>query len=75
MKLLVLLACAVLVGCGVIFGLVHYTVPHLVSPTLLPSAGAREPAAAPIEGAIARAGGAVCAGAGRPADALVADRR
>lgn len=74
MKLLVMLACAVLLGCGVIFGLVHHTVPHLVAPDLLPRAGTRERPAEPLEGAIAGAGRAVQSGAGHSTADLVAGR-
>ncbi len=36
MKLLLLFACAVLVGCGVIFGIVHGIVPHLITLDMFP---------------------------------------
>ncbi|VTR95281.1 unnamed protein product [Gemmata massiliana] len=62
MKLFLLTACWVLVGCGVIFGLVHGIVPHLLTPDLFPKAQAREVQHAPIESAITSAGFAVSAG-------------
>lgn len=75
MKLLVLFACSVALGCAVIFGLVHGLVPHLVEPTIFPTAQARERAPSPVAETIATAGGAVRTGAGNHTDTLVADSR
>lgn len=75
MKLLVLFACSVLIGCGVIFGLVHCTVPHLVAPEFFPKASAREREPEAVESAIAGAGRAVRAGTAQPRVELVADGR
>ncbi|HEY1192431.1 MAG TPA: hypothetical protein VGE74_32710 [Gemmata sp.] len=75
MKLLVLFACSVVVGCGVIFGLVHGLVPHLVDPTFFPSVQAREPSPAPLAETIGTAGAAVRTGAERGPRDLVADAR
>lgn len=75
MKLLVLFACSVVIGCGIIFGLVHGLVPHLVEPTFFPTAQAREPSPRPLTDAIATAGNAVHTGAGHQRGALVADSR
>lgn len=40
MKLLLMFACSLVLGCGIIFGLVHGIVPHLVSPQIFPEARA-----------------------------------
>ena len=75
MKLLVLFACSIVIGCAVIFGLVHGIVPHLVEPTFFPAAQAREqPSTSPAE-TITTAGNAVRTGAERRQGALVADSR
>lgn len=75
MKLLVLCACSVAIGCAVIFGLVHGLVPHLVEPTLFPVAQAREHTSSPVADAITTAGSAVRTGVGNHTDVLVADSR
>lgn len=75
MKLLVLFACSVALGCAIIFGLVHGLVPHLVEPTFFPTAQAREPVPSPVAETVAIAGGAVRTGAGNHSDALLADSR
>ena len=62
MKLLLLTACWVLIGCGVIFGLVHGIIPHLLTPDLFPKAQAHEAQHAPVENAITNASYAVQTG-------------
>ncbi|AMV27172.1 hypothetical protein VT84_22410 [Gemmata sp. SH-PL17] len=62
MKLFLITACWVLIGCGVIFGLVHGIVPHLLTPDLFPKAQAREVQHVPVENVITSAGFAVGAG-------------
>ena len=75
MKLLFMFACAALIGCGVIFGLVHATVPHLVAPQLLPQTRAAEPDPVTLTQTVATAGRAVRTGVDRAPYDLVADGR
>lgn len=75
MKLLFMFACAVLIGCGVIFGLVHQTVPHLVAPQMLPEARAAESAPPTLTQTVTTAGTAVRTSIERAPRDLVADGR
>lgn len=75
MKLLLLFASSVLIGCGTIFGLVHGIVPHLVEPNLFPQVQAREPQRVPVGQAIQGASSAVGAGIMHERHALIADGR
>lgn len=63
MKWVLLLACWVLLGCGVIFGIVHGLVPHLLTPDFFPKAQAREATSTPVAIVIADACNAVREGA------------
>lgn len=72
MKWLMLLACWVVVGCGLIFGIVNGIVPHLLAPDMFPKAQAREVPPAPLESAIADAGCAVHGGVETKPDAVAA---
>lgn len=69
-KWTMLLACWVVFGCGVIYGLVHGLVPHLIAPNLFPQAQAHEVRSTPVENAVTSAAEAVRAGAMRPGDVL-----
>ena len=75
MKLLLLFAGSVLIGCGLIFGFVHGLVPHLVTPQFFPEARAGEPPAPSAYQTLASAGQAVQEGAGRPAGERLAGTR
>jgi hypothetical protein len=70
MKWLLMFACAVLVGCGLIYSVAHTVVPHLIAPDLFPRAQAREAPRAPAASAVARAGGAVGSGVAQAEDAV-----
>ena len=72
MKWLMLLACWVVVGCGLIFGIVNGIVPHLLTPDMFPKAQAREVQPAALESTIADAGCAVHGGVGAKPDAVAA---
>ncbi|MFM8275098.1 MAG: hypothetical protein ACKODX_22580 [Gemmata sp.] len=62
MKWLLMFACAILVGCGLIYGIAHAVLPHLIAPHLLPHAQAREAPRGLVARAVACAGGAVGSG-------------
>jgi len=72
MKWLLLLACWVLLGCGVIYGLVTGIVPHLLTPALFPQGQAREVKRDPVENTITTAAFAVGDGVTRQKSQLAA---
>lgn len=75
MKLLLLFAASVLIGCGMIFGLVNGIVPHLVAPQFLPEARAGARDALPLHQSLADAGDAVRTGVeSAPREQLASNR-